>query len=190
MLKALPLFLLLTGFAAAPALDQQQNAALESRSAALADRFQSELQQALKAALAAGGPTAAIDVCASIAPAIAERLSEESGALVRRTALKPRNPGAAPDAFERETMASWSSSPVDAAGKPRVRSAEAAGGLRWMRAIPTQPMCLQCHGTAIAPAVAKAITERYPGDRATGFRDGELRGALSIRWTAAPATGR
>ncbi|MFN7177274.1 MAG: DUF3365 domain-containing protein, partial [Thermaurantiacus sp.] len=58
--------------------------------------------------------------------------------------------------------------------------------LRYMRAIPTAPQCLACHGPeeAIAPAVRAAIAERYPDDRATGFRAGELRGAFSIGWRA------
>jgi hypothetical protein len=188
MMRAmLPILLVLTACSAAPALPPEREAALAARSALLADAFQSELQGALKGALASGGPAAAIEVCAQVAPAIAERLSAESGAQVRRTALKPRNPAAKPDAFERETMTAWRVSPLDQAGKPMVRgagvSSDEGPAFRWMRAIPTQKMCLQCHGETIAPEVAAAIAARYPEDRATGFREGELRGALSIRWT-------
>lgn len=125
--------------------------------------------------------------CAQVAPAIAERLSQESGAQVRRTALQPRNPAAKPDAFERETMTAWRTQPLDASGKPMVRSAAVSTdngpAYRWIRAIPTQGMCLTCHGETLEPDVAAAITARYPDDKATGFREGQLRGALSIRWT-------
>jgi hypothetical protein len=187
MRHAVPILVILTGCSASPALPPDREAALAARSEALANSFQSELQAALKSALASGGPAAAIEVCAQAAPAIARRLSAESGADLRRTALQPRNPGAKPDAFERETMTAWRSAPLDPAGNPMVRSAavssEDGPAFRWMRAIPTQKMCLQCHGEAIAPDVAAAISARYPDDKATGFREGQLRGALSIRWT-------
>ena len=49
-----------------------------------------------------------------------------------------------------------------------------------MKAIPTGGLCLQCHGTAIAPPVAEKLAELYPGDKATGFEQGDLRGAFVI----------
>lgn len=70
----------------------------QARSEILANRFQKELLSALTAAMAAEGPQGAIGVCSSIAPALAAQLSEESGASVRRTALKTRNPAAKSDA--------------------------------------------------------------------------------------------
>ena len=39
-----------------------------------------------------------------------------------------------------------------------------------------QPMCVTCHGTAIAPDVEKRIDELYPADQATGFEPGHFRG--------------
>jgi hypothetical protein len=193
MRHALPILVILAACSGSPALSPDREATLAARSEALANSFQSELQAALKAALASGGPAAAIDVCAQAAPAIAKRLSGESGAEVRRTALQPRNPDAKPDAFERETMTAWRAAPLDAAGTPMVRSAalstDNGPAFRWIRAIPTQKMCLQCHGDAIAPDVAAAISARYPDDKATGFREGQLRGALSIRWTGEALKG-
>jgi hypothetical protein len=194
MRMALPLLVLLAGCSAPPEISAAREAELAARSARLADQFQTELQQALKAALAAGGPVGAIDTCATVAPAIADRLSAESGATVRRTALMARNPAAKPDAFERETMTAWRAEPLDEAGRPRVRVAAVTGQagpeVRWIRAIPTQKMCLQCHGEALAPEVTQALAARYPDDRATGFREGQLRGALSIRWAGATVSGK
>jgi len=172
----------------APTLSAAQEAALLDRSQQLADRFQQDLQGALKSAIAAGGHVGAIDTCATIAPALAQQLSDESGATVRRTALKVRNPAAKPDAFERETMSAWIRGPVGPDGKPVERSIALAGKdgaaqFRWMRAIPTGDMCVACHGSAIAPDVEAAIAARYREDRATGFAPGDLRGAFSISWT-------
>lgn len=176
---------------AIPAADE---AMVARRSAAVADRFQAELQAALKAAMADAGPAGAIEVCAATAPALADALSEETGATVRRTALRVRNPAARPDAFERETMRAWERGHLDKDGKPVVRlavvaDADSKATVRWMRAIPTAPMCVTCHGEAVAPEIAAAIAARYPDDRATGFRAGDLRGAFSIAWTG-EALGR
>lgn len=169
-------------------LTSAQQAALQARSQQLADRFQQDLQAALQSAIAAGGPAGAIDTCATVAPALARQLSDESGATVRRTALRARNPAAKPDAFERETLSAWIRGPVGEDGRPAERFAAFADEkgvqqARWMRAIPMGPMCVTCHGSAIAPDVEAAIAARYPDDRATGFARGELRGAFSIRWS-------
>jgi hypothetical protein len=165
-------------------------AALAQRSSALADRFQKTLQAELQAAMAEGGPEGAIGVCADRAPAIAAELSAESGAIVRRTSFRNRNPDAAPTAAEAQLMRAWLDSPLGPDRKPRVASLAnpdgQPGAHLWMRAIPTGGQCLACHGPAeaIAEDVRAAIKARYPADRATGFAEGELRGAFSIRWPA------
>ncbi|OJU09934.1 MAG: hypothetical protein BGN86_14995 [Caulobacterales bacterium 68-7] len=154
----------------------------QARSEVLADRFQRELLSALTAAMAAEGPQGAIGVCSSIAPALAAQLSEESGASVRRTALRTRNPAAKADATEQRVMASWAAAPLDDSGRPKRWTAREGAEYRYMRAIPTMPMCLACHGDNIAPEVTAAIRAHYPEDQATGFATGQLRGAFSIRW--------
>jgi hypothetical protein len=145
------------------------------------------LQQALgarlTAALAADGPVGAIEVCSLEALEIARRLSAEAGAKVGRTSLKVRNPANAPDAaasaaLERFEVA-WQREPST---PPEAFTVAAAGSARYMRAIPTQPLCLTCHGSALAPDVAAAIELRYPTDRATGFSVGSLRGAFIVEW--------
>ena len=48
---------------------------VSNKSAALADRFQPELQGYLQAAMKAGGPVGALGVCQQVAPAIAAVLA-------------------------------------------------------------------------------------------------------------------
>lgn len=158
------------------------------RSRALADRFQSELMTALQGAIAQNGVAGAVGACTVIAPAVAARLSDESGAVVRRTALRTRNPAARADAHETAVLQDLTAAPM-ADGKPREVSGWVQGDgsetFRYLRAIPTGPLCLSCHGTKIAPDVAAAIASAYPDDKATGFVAGELRGAFSIQWSKA-----
>jgi hypothetical protein len=52
-----------------------------------------------------------------------------------------------------------------------------------MKAIPTGAVCLACHGETIAPPIAAKINELYPQDQATGFREGDLRGAFVVTKT-------
>ena len=49
----------------------------------------------------------------------------------------------------------------------------------------SNPLCLQCHGTPgreIVTATAEAIGQRYPKDRATGFRPGDIRGLWKVEF--------
>ena len=52
-----------------------------------------------------------------------------------------------------------------------------------MRPIVLAPQCLGCHGKVaeLAPGVAAVLAQRYPGDLATGYAAGDLRGAFSVR---------
>ena len=166
------------------------------RSRALVAQLGGELKGELKGAIEQGGPVAAIGVCKERAPAIAARLSQQSGARVSRTALRVRNPANAPDDLQRAVLGQFAeqmaSTPAGAAAGPpeAVFEIRGAQGIerRYMRAIPTEALCLTCHGATLSPELAAAIRRDYPADAATGFAQGELRGAFSVVWPAEPAT--
>jgi hypothetical protein len=157
----------------------------------LATQLGSQLKGELSKAIAAGGPMAAINVCYLRAPEIAAQLSQASGARVARTALRVRNPSNAPDDLERSVLEQFS---VDLGTGPLDRPLEAVFEIRrgdaverrYLRAIPTDALCLTCHGKDLAPELAAAIARDYPGDQATGFEQGQLRGAFSVTWPATP----
>ena len=164
-------------------------AAWIAQSRALASRLGGELKAELGQALETGGPVAAIEVCRTRAPEIAARLSSESGATAGRTALRVRNPANAPDAlqsaileqFRAELASGRFQAPLEAAFEIN------RGGQverRYRRAIPTDAVCLTCHGGMLAPEIAAAIEREYPSDAATGFELGDLRGAFSVAWPA------
>ena len=54
---------------------------------------------------------------------------------------------------------------------------------RYMKPLAVKPVCLTCHGDTaeIPPAVKSELEKAYPYDRATGYKQGELRGAVSIK---------
>jgi len=147
----------------------------------LAQNLKIELQAAMKA----GGPVKAIEVCNTVAPSIANAQSQESGLTIRRTALKLRNPDNAPDDFERKVLEKFVADIAADKDPKKLAYTEAVKTddgtvLRFMKAIPTGELCLKCHGGNVAPEVKAAISKLYPEDQATGFKAGELRGAFSV----------
>lgn len=147
----------------------------------LADRMQTDLKAQLSTALTQVGPVGAIGVCQSVAPAIAQGLSEESGLMVSRISRKTRN---TENAFSSELAPLYDelelTPMVD--GKPAALHRQVGDRFVYMRAIPMQEQpCATCHGTDIAPEVQEAIAQSYPDDRATGFEPGELRGAFLVQ---------
>lgn len=150
-----------------------------------------ELTATLLTALGTDGPVEAIDVCSVEASPIAERLSEQAGARVGRTALRVRNPENAPDDAAREVMAAFARDlAAGAAAPPEHFETRPDGSARYMSAIVLQPLCVTCHGSEIPPELATAISEHYPADQATGFAVGDLRGAFIVEWPASEAQGR
>ncbi len=172
--------------AAAPAATAQPvPPELVQEARALAKAFFTELKSALQAAIAEVGPAGAIGVCGAKAPGIASRLSEREGWAVGRTALRVRNPRNTPSPLERAVLVRFRERIAAGEDPAQVEWAGIveAGGVRWlhyMKAIPTGKICLTCHGGDIDPEVAEAIRARYPADAATGFREGELRGAFTF----------
>src|SRR5512135_577731 len=169
--------------------DPTPDTAWVDQSRQLAMQLGGQLKGELTKAIAEGGPIAAINVCYLRAPEIAAQLSQASGARVGRTALRVRNPSNAPDDLERTVLeqfaADLGSGPVDRPLEAvfEIRRGDAVER-RYMRAIPTDALCLTCHGKTIAPDLAAAIARDYPKDKATGFEQGQLRGAFSVVWPA------
>lgn len=162
-----------------------------TRSRAMSTGLGTQLKTELTAALAQSGPSGAIEVCRVRAPEIAARLSLESGAKVSRTALRVRNPANAPDDLQRAVLEQFVADMASGKVEPPLEAAveiNRGGSVerRYMRAIPTDAICLTCHGTELAPEVKAAIAKAYPVDQATGFSTGQLRGAFSVIWPAVP----
>jgi hypothetical protein len=50
-----------------------------------------------------------------------------------------------------------------------------------MKAIVLSEPCLACHGEGIAPEVKAQLAKDYPHDRSTGYKVGDVRGAVSVK---------
>lgn len=179
--------LLLACGLAAPALAADEAALLdEARKVAMS--IPPKLLKVLSEEIKNGGPEGAISVCREKAPQMAAAASAETGWAIRRVSLKNRNPKAVPDAWERTVLEDFDK---------RTAAGEKAAALekgelvvegdkkiyRYMKALPTQDLCLSCHGTPdrITAAVKSKLDELYPGDKAVGYGLGAVRGAITLK---------
>lgn len=155
--------------------------------------FMQSLGGTLKQQLETTSAENAIGVCKYVAPALAADYSKD-GRIVKRVSLKSRNKTLGqPDAWERGVLEKFDQQKAqDIATQETSEVMEDSDGrwFRYMKAIPTQPMCLQCHGQSsdLSAGVKAILAKEYPEDSATGYRVGDIRGAVSIKqkWPIQP----
>ncbi|MCW8196750.1 DUF3365 domain-containing protein [Proteobacteria bacterium 005FR1] len=169
--------------AQADTADHDGPADLESEAKRIVQQFVGELKPTLQKAMSEGGPAVAIEVCSQRAPAIAQQLSEKTDWQVSRVSLQPRNRNTAmPDAWEREQLKEFDHRQAAGEQPANIHVAQQVGTtFRYMQAQGVEPLCLSCHGEKLAPAVEQALQLHYSGDTATGYRLGQVRGAISLQ---------
>lgn len=171
---------------AAPACADEAKLLEEARG--LPAKMVPKLLEVLQDEIAKGGHANAISVCREKAPAMAKGMSEQTGWAIRRVSLKNRNPKAVPDAWEAgvlnefEQRLAAGQSPVTME-KSEVVEIDGKKTLRYMKALPTQELCLSCHGKPgkVSAEVQAKLKELYPDDKATGYDAGQIRGAITAR---------
>ena len=185
--KTLLAFALTASLAAASALAADE-ALLLDEARKVASSIPPKLLEVLDEEIRKGGPENAIGVCREKAPQMAKAASEKTGWAIRRVSLKNRNPKAVPDAWEKGVLEEFDRRAA-AGEKPtglekgELLTVDGQQIYRYMKALPTQDLCLQCHGTAdrLSPAVQAKLLELYPNDQAVGYSAAEIRGAITIR---------
>ena len=168
--------------------DQQANTSTEAEVAAAKaaiKEFAGALQTELKTAMKAGGPIAAIGVCNTQAMPITAQVSADRGMALSRVSLKYRNPTNAANDWQSAVLEDFEQKKL--AGKDITKLAwsetvkvDDGQEFRFMKAVPTGEVCLKCHGTQIAPEVSQILVSLYPEDRATGYKEGDIRGAFVV----------
>ena len=161
--------------------------ALLQETRAVAAAMPPKLMAELQKEMASGGLVSAIAACRDKAPQMARDASAKTGWQIRRVSLKNRNPQAAPDSWEHAVLTEFDQRVAAGADAATLEKAETIDDgqhktYRYMKALPTQPMCLACHGSAtdIPADVSAKLRELYPSDKATGYTVGAVRGAISI----------
>ena len=146
------------------------------------------LQTELKGAMQNGGPVAAIAVCNTRAMPITQQVSSDHGMKLGRVSLKNRNPANAPNEWQRAVLEDFEQQKkagrdVTTLAWSETVNIDGEQEFRFMKAIPTGGVCLSCHGTMISPDITQVLARAYPQDRATGFNEGDIRGAFVVTRT-------
>jgi hypothetical protein len=138
--------------------------------AAMHDSVLRELADEFKA----GGAALAIKSCHIDSMLMAQRITRE-GAAAGRTSDRLRNP--------LNTPKPWAAEIVKANAGRQARDVEGfavdlGDAVGVLRPISERPLCANCHGPAdqLVPAVRQELADRYPADKAVGFKEGEIRG--------------
>ncbi len=136
-------------------------------------KLKATLKGRLQVAMKEGGPIAAIQVCASEAQKLTDQVAREAGVKVGRASLRLRNPAnAGPPWVRKWLQAQGERSAEGVRGFERIEWGEA----RVLQPLAVGPLCLNCHGAPeqLDPKVREVLAERYPEDRATGYRPGDM----------------
>ena len=166
--------------------DQHSDSSAEIAEAKIAIKeLATSLQSELKAAMQTVGPVAAIGVCNTKAMPITQKVADEQGMHISRVSLKNRNPANAPNDWQAAVLEDFQRQKAE--GKDpgglvwsETVSVNGEQEFRFMKAIPTGQICLMCHGEQMSPEIKRVLTDLYPLDRATGYSEGDIRGAFVV----------
>ena len=137
--------------------------------------MQDALTRELRESLDTRGPAVTAQSAHSDVLSVVHRVGREEGIAAGLTGDRLRNPTNAPRA--------WAAPLVREQAGRRARdidgfAVDLGSRVGILRPIAHRAVCASCHGPAdaIPPGVTAAVRDRYPVDRATGFREGEVRG--------------
>jgi hypothetical protein len=166
---------------------EQRRATAEQKAEMATQKLTGKLLGEVQRAMKEGGAAGAVRICAEKAQAMTTEIAEAEGLTIRRVTDRPRNPLDEPDAYEKSILARFSelagrdellassvhSEVVQINGKP---------ALRYLKPITIKKPCLACHGnsTSLESSVRVELARRYPADKAIGYGEGDLRGAISV----------
>lgn len=167
----------------APSTEAEQRAVTEAREAA--QHLGRTLRTRLLAALEEG-PAEGVRVCADEAQALTEQAARERDARVGRSSLRLRNEANAGPEWVRRWLEEHGERSAQGVQPSMAVTGEVA---RFVAPIAVEGPCLLCHGApeSIPPEVRSVLGERYPNDRAVGYAEGDLRGALYGEVALAPS---
>lgn len=170
--------------------NEQRSAIDKATYLALGDSITAHAQQLLMAnvakAIAERGAAGAVDFCSEKAVFLTDSVSGLHGAAIQRLSDRNRNlANAIASDQDRSAWAAIVALMKDDAAMPKHLLKEGEDGVFYYKAIPLgMPTCLKCHGSKeedIAPETLQAIEAKYPADKATGYKLGELRGMWKVK---------
>jgi hypothetical protein len=153
-----------------------------------ANDFMKSLKSVLVKEIQTNGIVDAVSVCSDTAQILTNNFGQEKGVIIRRVSSKNRNPLNKPDDFEIKALQRFEEWYKNGELLPQtelasVEEEDEKKFILYMKPIFIQPECLGCHGTEneIPDNIKLILNERYPEDKAVNFKNGDLRGAVSVK---------
>ncbi len=144
------------------------------------------MRNALLNELEKGDVLSAVSVCSELSQNIIKEKQQKYGFYIRRVSEKYRNEKNKPNKYELSILKNLEN--LNKEGKLQdeyYEIVEEKDGkyLNYFKPILVQPMCLSCHGdySSIPEDIRKFLKEKYPKDKAFGYKSGDFRGAVSIK---------
>ena len=127
------------------------------------------------------GTIEALEFCNIQAMPLTESMATKYNATIKRVSDKNRNPNNKANA-EELTYIEHFKKVVASKNEPKPIVIEKGNKVQFYYPIPTNAMCLQCHGKSneIKPEVRTKIMKLYSKDLAVGYSENEVRGIWSI----------
>lgn len=165
----------------------EESVSVQDQGKVLIQQFSLDLKTTLQSAIKEGGLKNAISVCSEKAPGIADKYTQ-NGWHIKRTSLRVRNSDNTPTNDERDILLQFQVKkdegiPISDLEFYEAVNTEKGARHRMIKAIPAQALCLACHGENISEELKSELSTRYPNDQATGFKEGDIRGAFSLIFT-------
>lgn len=180
------IFSLLFGTFALSACSNNETGALSEaeqiRVLSLGDRITMNAQQSLlqnvATAIQQGGTDYAVAFCNTKAIPLTDSLSKEHKVSIQRLSDKNRNPANALQTATDSLI--WEQ--FRSAKAPRVVQEKNGYIYYYKPIIMAIPTCMKCHGgkNDIQKSTMEIITQKYPEDKATGYKPGDLRGMWKV----------
>lgn len=140
------------------------------------------LGQNMKSHMQKGGVMDALNFCTSEAYSLTQNVNSklDKGVEVKRISLKYRNPANAPTDKEAEVLKSFES--LNGALPAHLIETVDEHTYKYYKPITIdKQVCLKCHGDISKNIeLKKAIDEKYPADKAIGYKIGDVRGAVVV----------
>jgi hypothetical protein len=153
-----------------------------------ASEFMLQLKSILIKQLKSEGMLSAVSVCSDTAQVLTSNFGLMKGVYIKRVSFKNRNKHNLPDEFEARILKEFEQMKKEGELTSDTEYFEIITEndyqyLKYMKPIKIGAACLKCHGNEgnIPPEVKELITKRYPDDKAVGYKNGDLRGAVSIK---------
>lgn len=144
----------------------------------------------LQAALQRGGIETALHHCHVRAVPLTDSLARTQHVSLRRVSNKPRNRNNKADKLE-EFLIRGFTNDLNEQNPITPKLVLKNDTVLYYKPIIIQPFCLNCHGTPgteLRKENDRLIRQLYPGDKAVGYKQGDLRGLWRVAFPYMPAT--